>query len=315
MSAVLTVKNLAVDFYAKGAIVNSPLRGIDFDIDSGKTLGIVGETGCGKTLSALAIMGLLPENAVQTGEISLSGVGKLSSASMKSVRGKEISMIFQNPHSALNPTFSIRDQLKYVAQSCEIQKSEIESTSREGLHSVGLRDVDRILNSYPHELSGGMLQRCMIAMSLLSKPKLLIADEPTTALDATVGRQVLDLLLSLQAQNGFAMLFISHDVGAVSHVADQISVLYAGKVVENGPSSSLLDSPRHPYTRGLFGAVPSVKVPRGELVAIPGAVPLVTLGISGCAFSTRCTLSDGACDMVPPSVEVHGHRVACWKVS
>ncbi|MEI6649236.1 MAG: ABC transporter ATP-binding protein [Actinomycetes bacterium] len=314
MSTVLEVKDLAVDFYAKGEIVNSPLRGIDFTIEAGKTLGIVGETGCGKTLSALAIMGLLPENAKISGQISLAGVGTLDATKMKGIRGRDISMIFQNPHSALNPTFLIRDQLKYVAKSCGIGGGDIEERSSDGLLSVGLRDVDRILNSYPHELSGGMLQRCMIAMSLLSKPKLLIADEPTTALDATVGRQVLDLLLSLQESNGFAMLFISHDVGAVSHVADEISVLYAGKVVEDGPSDSLLNSPLHPYTKGLFGAMPSVHVNRGELVAIPGAVPLVTLGISGCSFAARCSLSDAACEVSPPTVDVRDHSVACWKV-
>lgn len=314
MSTVLKVEGLEVDFKVGDQLLNSPLRGMSFSIAEGKTLGIVGETGCGKTLTATAIMGLLPSAAVQRGNIEFVGYGVVSKADLMKIRGSEISMIFQNPHSAFNPIFTIGAQLTMVAQRRKIPRSEIQELLSERLLSVGLTDAKRVMSSYPHELSGGMLQRCMIAMALISAPKLLIADEPTTALDATIGHQVLGLIHTLQEREGFAMLFISHDVGAVAKVSDEIAVVYAGRVVESGPTEEIMKRPQHPYTRGLLGAIPSAQKPRGQLVAIPGNVPSSLMGIRGCSFADRCGLVDDRCKTEPPLVTSNGHTTACWQV-
>ena len=263
MSTVLKLSNLEVDFKINGNVVNSPLRGINLEIKAGKTLGIVGETGCGKTLTAMAVMGLLPTSAVQRGVIEFAEHGQVFSEDMAAIRGSQITMIFQNPASAFNPIFTIEAQLKMVAQRRGIARGDISSLLKVRLDSVGLKETRRVLDSYPHELSGGMLQRCMIAMALLSSPKLLIADEPTTALDATIGNQVLELISALQKREGFALLFISHDVSAVAKVSDEIAVVYAGRVVESGPTDEVMTSAQHPYTKGLLGAIPSGDKPRG----------------------------------------------------
>ena len=314
MSIVLKVSQLEVDFLVAGKVVNSPLRGIDLEINSGQTLGIVGETGCGKTLTATSIMGLLPNSAIQRGVIEFAGHGQVNASDMANLRGSEITMIFQNPQSAFNPIFTIGEQLQMVAQRRKIPNKEISQLLNARLLSVGLNDAKRVLSSYPHELSGGMLQRCMIAMALISTPKLLIADEPTTALDATIGHQVLGLIRSLQKREGFAMLFISHDVSAVAKVSDVMAVVYAGRVVEIGPTQKVMNSPQHPYTQGLLGAIPSAQKPRGELTAIPGNVPASLLNVQGCSFLERCSLSDSTCLEEPPSVHKDEQTIACWKV-
>ena len=313
MSTVLKVSNLEVDFEINGTVVNSPLRGINLEIKAGKTLGIVGETGCGKTLTATAIMGLLPTSATQRGVVEFADHGAITSGDMAELRGSEITMIFQNPASAFNPIFTIGAQLAMVAQRRNIAKGQIDSTLVARLESVGLKDSKRVLDAYPHQLSGGMLQRCMIAMALISTPTLLIADEPTTALDATIGAQVLALISSLQKREGFAMLFISHDVSAVAKVSDDIAVVYAGRIVETGPTHDVMNAPQHPYTRGLLGAIPSAQKPRGTLVAIPGNVPSVLTSVVGCAFAERCSLRIASCNQEPPIVQIINQSVACWK--
>ena len=315
MSNVLDIKGLKVDFMAKETKISSPIRGIDLSMSAGETQGVVGETGCGKSLTALAIMGMLPSNAVRAGSISLGGVGELNAENIQQVRGNSISMIFQNPHSAFNPVFTIGQQLLYVAKAKGFSADEAHAIFPERLKQVGLVEIPRVLQSYPHELSGGMLQRCMIAMALLSKPKLLIADEPTTALDATIGGQVLTLLKRLQREQGFAMLFISHDVTAVSRVSDRIAVLYAGRIVEDGATSDVLGDPQHPYTQGLLGAIPSRNKGRGTLAAIPGTVPSNTLGMVGCAFKSRCGLATARCDEEPTLSPNGKNLVACWEVN
>jgi peptide/nickel transport system ATP-binding protein len=314
MSLALKITDLTVDFYSGEKIVNSPLRGINLEIESGATLGIVGETGCGKTLTATAVMGLLPSAARQGGQIEFADRGILAQKSMGDIRGSEITMIFQNPQSAFNPIFTIGAQLKLVAQRRNFGRTEISSMLAERLTSVGLTDTKRILSSYPHQLSGGMLQRCMIAMAMISSPKLLIADEPTTALDATIGDQVLKLIRDLQEREGFAMLFISHDVTAVAKVADNISVIYAGRVVENGPSAAVMKAPHHPYTQGLLGAIPSASKPRGPLIAIPGSVPSSLQEVVGCSFVPRCKQATSVCSGEPPIVTIGEQTVACWMV-
>lgn len=314
MKNLLEIAGLKVDFTLKGSKISSPIRGIDLSIAAGETQGILGETGCGKSLTALAIMGMLPTNALRSGSISLGKVGELTSKNIQEVRGNSISMIFQNPHSAFNPVFTIRHQLLYVAKTKGFSSDDSRTLLPERLGEVGLTDIPRILASYPHELSGGMLQRCMIAMALLSKPELLIADEPTTALDATIGGQVLTLLKRLQREQGFAMLFISHDITAVARVSDRIAVLYAGKIVEEGPANIVLTNPQHPYTRGLLGAIPSRNKVRGTLAAIPGTVPSNTLGIAGCAFKSRCNMAALKCENDPVLLPHQEVSVACWEV-
>ncbi len=313
MNTVLDIKGLKVDFVHKGSKISSPIRGIDLSINSGETQGIVGETGCGKSLTALAIMGMLPANAVRSGSISLGAIGELNASNIQKARGESISMIFQNPHSAFNPVFTIEHQLLYVARAKGFSNDEARSLFPERLKQVGLVEISRVLKSYPHELSGGMLQRCMIAMALLSRPKLLIADEPTTALDATIGGQVLTLLKRLQREQGFAMLFISHDVTAVSRVSDRIAVLYAGRIVEDGAANDVLTNPQHPYTKGLLGAIPSRTKARGTLAAIPGTVPSNTLGITGCAFRSRCGIAVPQCEHEPTLVPHGKVLVSCWE--
>lgn len=313
MSTVLKVSNLEVDFHINGVVMNSPLRGIDLEIESGKTLGMVGETGCGKTLTATAIMGLLPSSTVQRGHIEFADHGVISSLASAALRGSQVTMIFQNPTSAFNPIFTIGEQLKMVAQRRNIARNQINTLLISRLESVGLKESKRVMDSYPYQLSGGMLQRCMIAMALISTPKLLIADEPTTALDATIGDQVLTLISTLQQREGFAMLFISHDVSAVARVADDIAVVYAGRIVETGPAAQVIKSPQHPYTRGLLGAIPSADKARGTLVAIPGNVPSLLASVIGCAFADRCSLSTQRCSQEPPIVQVNNQHVACWE--
>jgi peptide/nickel transport system ATP-binding protein len=315
MNLTLKVTNLEVDFMTGEKVVNSPLRGINIEIAAGKTLGIVGETGCGKTLTATSIMGLLPTTARQSGTIEFADYGVITAADMSSIRGSEIAMIFQNPQSAFNPIFTIRAQLTMVALRRNIDKAQIPKILSDRLIAVGLLDSNRILESYPHELSGGMLQRCMIAMALLSTPKLLIADEPTTALDATIGHQVLALIHSLQMREGFAMLFISHDVSAVAKVSDEIAVVYAGRVVESGPTSDVMSNPQHPYTRGLLGAIPSAAKVRGALIAIPGSVPTNLSELRGCSFVERCALASEKCSAEPPLIKINNQVIACWAVS
>ena len=313
MSTVLKIKDLQVDFNVASNVTNTPLRGINLEITSGQTLGIVGETGCGKTLTATAIMGLLPTSAVQRGVIEFAEHGQVTATEMEDLRGSEITMIFQNPQSAFNPIFTIGSQLHMVAQRRKIARNDIDQLLTSRLHSVGLNDAQRVMNSYPHELSGGMLQRCMIAMALISTPKLLIADEPTTALDATIGHQVLGLIRALQQREGFAMLFISHDVSAVAKVSDVMAVVYAGRVVESGPTHEVMNNPQHPYTRGLLGAIPSAQKPRGELTAIPGSVPSTLKDLTGCSFAARCSLADETCEVEPPVVRLGQQEIACWK--
>ena len=311
---LLRVKDLAVDFFIRGELQNSPLRGISFDVEAGKTLGIVGETGCGKTLTALAILHLLPKNASVNGQMWVDGIGELNETDMTKVRGSEISIIFQNPHAAFNPVFTIGAQLRIVARARKIPTKEIEGLLTERLHAVGLEDSTRVLNSFPHQLSGGMLQRCMIAMALIKRPRLLIADEPTTALDTTVGKAILTLIKELQRKEGFAMIFISHNVGVISEVSDDVAVLYAGKIVETGPTAEVLQLPQHPYSQGLLGALPTKEKERGKLNSIPGQVPQLKSTMEGCSFQERCSLRTTRCLQTPELHQVANSLVACWEV-
>ena len=280
-SPLLEVKDLRISFPdAHGSV--DIIDGVNFSVAPGETLGLVGESGCGKSISAMSIMGLLPASAVKTGEVSYDGnnVLELNDKEHNKLRGHEIAMIYQDALSSLNPSMLIK------AQMAQLIKRGGKRGARELLELVGL-DPDRTLKSYPHELSGGQRQRVLIAMALTRNPRLLIADEPTTALDVTVQKQVVELLNDLQKKLGFAMIFVSHDLALVARMADKITVMYAGQVVEQGATSEILGNPTHEYTRGLLGAVLSVEANAQRLYQIPGTVPSPTEFVNGDRFAPR----------------------------
>ena len=313
---MLQVRDLAVSFVTpEGTTIG--LDGVSLDVGQGEIVGLVGETGCGKTLTGLSILGLLPRNArVTRGTVTLDGnslIG-LSHDQLRAIRGASVSMVFQNPSSAFNPVFTIGSQLGYVlAAHQRLSKAEAARRIRDGLAEVGLPEVDRVLRAYPHQLSGGMLQRAMIAGALLCKPRLLIADEPTTALDVTIEAQILRLIRRLQETRGFSVLFITHDLGVVRTVSDRVVVLYAGRVAEQAATDALFAAPLHPYTRGLMAAVPHPSARRASLASIPGHVPADVGVVEGCAFADRCPIAVDRCRVERPAVRDigGGHLAAC----
>jgi peptide/nickel transport system ATP-binding protein len=297
------VRNLAVEFVDRGTVTNRPLRGIDLEIQPGEILGVVGESGCGKSLTGLAILGLLPKGARVSGDIIFSDDPADAAAPGVVQRGDTVSLVFQNPGTAFNPVFTIGSQMLDVVKRHRGTKGRSAAARiHHYLELAGLPDPARVANSYPHELSGGMLQRSMIAMALLCEPRLLILDEPTTALDATVAQHVLRLILELRDTLGFGVLLITHNVGVVRDVCDRVAVLYAGRVVETGPTEIVLDSPQHPYTRGLLGALPGRHRTEAMLEAIPGTVPSNLLGLVGCSFANRCTFVTDLCRTTDPTL-------------
>ncbi|MGO2110058.1 MAG: ABC transporter ATP-binding protein [Pseudoclavibacter sp.] len=315
MNELLLVEDLTIAFSDRGTRTNVPVRGISLSIGTGEVLGVVGETGCGKSLTGLAVLGLLPKGAEPSGRIVLDGVEQ-PLGTPSAARGDIVSIVFQNPGTAFNPVFTLGQQMRDVlARHRRLGKREANARIRHYFELVHLPDPERMLRSYPHELSGGMLQRAMIAMALLCEPRLLVLDEPTTALDVTVAKQILDLILDLRHQFDFGVLLITHNLGVVQQVCDTVAVLYAGRVVESGPTGTVLAAPQHPYTAGLLGALPG-RHSRGQaLEAITGAVPGNLLGISGCAFADRCPVADDVCREIDPLPEPVGtlHEVACRK--
>ena len=283
----------------------------------GEVVGLVGETGCGKTLTGLSILGLLPPSAsITRGSIEFEGrpMTGLGDEALRRIRGNRISMVFQNPATAFNPVFTVGSQIRSVlAAHGQLSRADAESRIAEVLHDVGLGETDRVLRSYPHQLSGGMLQRAMIAMALVSRPALLIADEPTTALDVTIAAQILRLLRRLQEEQGFSVLFITHDLGVVRTVSDRVVVLYAGRIAENALTADLFRDPRHPYTRGLMAAVPRRSTRGGDLPAIAGSIPADPGAIGGCAFADRCPIAIERCRDERPALLRIGedHVAAC----
>lgn len=320
---LLAVDDLRVEFPVPGGWRRPlgwtrPLDGISLEVGRGEVVGLVGETGCGKTLTGLAVMGLLPASArIAGGTVAFDGVDllALSEGKLREHRGRRIAMVFQNPTSALNPVFTVGAQIGHVLSThLGIRGEEAKDRARRGLVDVGLTDTDRVLRSYPHQLSGGMLQRSMIAMALICEPDLLIADEPTTALDVTIGAQILRLLRGLQEERGFSVLFITHDLGVVRRVTDRVVVLYAGRVAERAATGALLDVPRHPYTEGLIAAVPRVANRGGSLPMIPGVVPPNPGAVVGCTFADRCPIAVERCVDERPrlrSLGDDGHDAAC----
>lgn len=321
---VLDVRNLTVAFGSRYQALTA-LRDVSFALGRGRTLALVGESGSGKSVSSLAIMGLLPRNGSITGgaityrnrkDQSIS-LHTLAPKGYRSIRGAEMAMIFQEPMSSLNPLFTIGDQIGEML----LLHSDLDARARrqrvlEMLQIVEIPAAASRLDAYPHELSGGMRQRVMIALALVCNPALLIADEPTTALDVTIQAQILDLMRRLQKELGMSILFITHDMGVVAEMADDVAVMYAGAIVESAPASRLFASPSHPYTRGLLNSIPRRgRNPNERLVPIPGSVPALYNMPHGCAFAPRCTSADAACaSPVHLEEKRSGHQVACLKV-
>jgi peptide/nickel transport system ATP-binding protein len=315
--SMLEVKDLSLAFSSlKGDI--QALSHIDFEIMEGEVVGLVGESGCGKSITSLSIMGLLPEenSRVTGGSILFEGrdLTKLGKEAMRSLRGKEISMIFQEPMTSLNPVFSIGDQLtEAVRLHLKMGKKEASQHIQSILEQVGIPRSRNIMNEYPHQLSGGMRQRVMIAMALACNPKLLIADEPTTALDVTIQAQILSLLKKINRDLKTSILFITHDLGVVAQMCDRVIVMYAGQIVEMGTVEELLEHPCHPYTKGLLRSIPKLEETRRRLDTIPGTVPQLGKMPVGCRFSPRCTQATDECNQEPAMIESgFDHYAKCW---
>ncbi|WP_285354073.1 ABC transporter ATP-binding protein [Pseudomonas sp. ME-P-057] len=312
--SVLSVSDLTVRF--KDAPANV-VDGVSFAIQPGKTLAIVGESGCGKSVTSMALMGLLPDTAtVQASASGLLGEALLgmSDERLLDVRGNRMAMIFQEPMTSLNPVFTIGDQIaESVTRHQGLSASAARQRALQMLEKVRVPDAVQRLDAYPHELSGGMRQRAMIAMALANDPALIIADEPTTALDVTIQAQILSLVASLQAETGTSMILITHDLGVVAEVADEVMVMYAGRVVESGSVETLFDDPQHPYTIGLMGSMPSVGPREGRLATINGRVPTPAEMPASCRFASRCPFVIAACrEARPPLLEISaGHFAAC----
>ena len=311
---VLSVDNLTVRF--KGAPANV-VDGVSFSVAPGQTLAIVGESGCGKSVTSMALMGLLPDTAqvqAQASNLLDEPLLGMSDERLLDVRGNRMAMIFQEPMTSLNPVFTIGEQIaESVMRHQGVSKTAARQRALDMLEKVRVPDAAQRLDAYPHELSGGMRQRAMIAMALANDPALIIADEPTTALDVTIQAQILSLVGNLQAETGTSMILITHDLGVVAEVADHVMVMYAGQVVESGSVKTLFDDPQHPYTIGLMGSMPSIGPREGRLATINGRVPTPAEMPTGCRFAGRCPFVIAACrEARPPLLEVSsGHFAAC----
>ncbi|KRE00926.1 hypothetical protein ASE61_18310 [Bosea sp. Root670] len=316
--ALLSVEGLRVGFRSADGGVVEAVRGVDFCVAPGEAVGIVGESGSGKSLSMLAVMRLLGAPArVTGGRVVFDGEDLLAADEkrMRALRGRDIAMVFQDPQSSLNPALTIGRQITDVVRAHhDVSSAEARHIAAEALERVGIRDAGRRLASYPHEFSGGMRQRALIAMAIACRPRLLIADEPTTALDVTVQAQIVDLIAELRRELGLAVVFISHNLQLVAEIVDRVVVMYGGKVVEDGPVEAIERAPRHPYTSLLKACVPSLSGPVGPLTAIEGAPPRLGRLPAGCPFSPRCPDAAEPCaSQMPALVTEAGHRTACWR--
>ena len=323
---MLTVTNLSISFRTDEGII-TPVQNISFEVKPGRTLGIVGESGSGKSISTKALMQLLPGNSILSPEAQMlytdkSGkqidINKLkkSGRAIRHIRGGEIGMIFQEPMASFSPVYTIGNQMmEAIMLHRSVKKKEARAIAVEMLDKVGISNPDTRIDQYPHEMSGGMRQRAMIALALSAGPALLIADEPTTALDVTIQAQVLELMRGLQQELNMGMIFITHDLGVISHIADDVAVMYLGTIVERGPTADVIHNPQHPYTKGLIAALPSLDRIHARLTPVPGDIPSPNDRPSGCPFQTRCTLAEpGLCDFhMPDELPVaRDHSVRCF---
>ncbi len=319
MSALLQVRNLRTRFAIEGGELHA-VDGASFELEAGRTLGLVGESGCGKSVTALSIMGLVPQPPGRiAGEILFEGTDllKLEAAQMRALRGERIAMIFQEPMTSLNPAFTIGEQIAEVLlRHKKINKDEAKDRAIEMLQKVRMPSPERRYHDYPHRLSGGMRQRAMIAMALACAPQLLICDEPTTALDVTIQAQILDLMRTLREETGTAIILITHDLGVVAELADEVAVMYAGRIVERAPVAQLFAEPQHPYTIGLLGSIPRLHVEQARLASIEGQVPNPLAMPRGCRFEPRCPFAVERCREDDPVLSriANGHEAACWRV-
>jgi oligopeptide/dipeptide ABC transporter ATP-binding protein len=322
VSALLELRNLTVELPTPGGWVR-PVNGVSLSLAAGETLGLVGESGSGKTMLSLALMGLLPQGARMTGQAWLAGRNgdledrrdllALDPAARVALRGRALAMIFQEPMTSLNPVMRVGAQVAEAVRvgSPACSRQQVDQRVIDAFTRARIPDPEMRARQYPHQLSGGLRQRVMIAMAVAGGPRLLIADEPTTALDVTVQEQILELLATLRSELGLTLLFITHDLAVVARVAQRIAVLYAGRVVEAGPAADILARPRHPYTEGLLRASPRMK--RGKLEPIPGAVPRLDALPPGCAFAPRCPYVRAACEQAVPELRRAGpeHLARC----
>jgi peptide/nickel transport system ATP-binding protein/oligopeptide transport system ATP-binding protein len=315
MTDLLHIEGLRTEFPGERRPF-AAVDGVSIAVARGKTLGIVGESGCGKSMLSLSVMQLVPPpGRIAAGRVVFDGqelIG-LPAAAMRDLRGRRIAMIFQEPMTSLNPAYTVGDQIMEAMKAHDKKGRNFRSRAAAALDRVRIPAPDRRLDEYPHQMSGGMRQRVMIAMALSCAPDLLIADEPTTALDVTVQAQILDLLRDLQQQTGMAIVLITHDLGVVAEMADEVAVMYAGRVVERATASALFDDPQHPYTLGLLGSVPRLEEKRDRLLAIEGSVPSATALPPGCRFHPRCVFGADACTKEqPPLLRVApAHEAAC----
>lgn len=320
MSKLLEVKNLKTYFYTDDGVATA-VDDVSYEVDKGETLGLVGESGCGKSVSALSIMRLIPDppGKVVGGEIFFKGrdLLKIPEKEMQHVRGNDIGMIFQEPMTSLNPVFTCGNQIEEtVILHQKLSKSDAKAKAIDMLKLVGIPAPEQRYNEYPHQLSGGMRQRIMIAIALACNPEILIADEPTTALDVTVQAQILELIKRLQDELGMGVIMITHDLGVIAEVSKRVAVMYASKVVEYGDVNEIFYNPKHPYTLGLLSSIPKLNKDKSRLATIDGFVPPSTSYPKGCHFCTRCKYAIEKCwNEQPPDFEVtKGHTAACWRI-
>ncbi|MBI1774359.1 MAG: ABC transporter ATP-binding protein [Proteobacteria bacterium] len=316
---LLSVEDLVTHFHIDDAVVRA-VDGVSFTLERGRTLGVVGESGCGKSVTALSIMGLVPDppGRIAGGRVTFDGIEllKLPQSEIQEMRGNRLAMIFQEPMTSLNPAFTIGDQItEGILRHRPIGREEARNQAIELLRRVRIPSPEQRFSEYPHKLSGGMRQRVMIAMALACAPNLLIADEPTTALDVTIQAQILDLLRRLRQETGMAIMLITHDLGVVAEMADEVIVMYAGKVVERAPVLRLFARPEHPYTIGLMGSIPQLHLEQPRLAAIEGQVPNPAMPPAGCAFHPRCPFAEQRCIDETPGLRTVApeHAVACWR--
>ena len=316
---LLRVQGLRVEFPTRRGVLLA-LDDVSFEIAPGEILGFVGESGAGKSLTGMSILGLLdPPGRVAAGEVWLGGrrIDKLTHRDMRRIRGKEIGAVFQDPLMSLNPLLQIGDQLvETIRTHLPVSQSQAVERALALMRAVGIPAPEARFTAYPHQFSGGMRQRIVIALALCAEPRLVVADEPTTALDVSIQAQVLQLLRKLCRENGTAMMLVTHDMGVIAETADRVAVMYAGRIVEIGAVEDVIRDPVHPYTRGLMGAIPSLAPVLGPLAQIDGAMPRLNARPDGCAFNPRCPEAKKQCREQSPRLETHGaRRVACWVAS